>query len=87
MDEVTSERQLVAKEQGVDKAANLSDEVIYRVEVPANRYDLLTTEGLVRAVRAYLTSELPKPFTTTQATITVTVAPSVKDLSLSDLIL
>lgn len=77
LDEVTSERQLVAKEQGEEKAANLSDEAIYRIEVPANRYDLLTTEGLVRAVQAYLTSKLPPACSTTIGPISVTVKPAV----------
>jgi len=59
LDEVTSERNMVSKEQGKLRAESLSDEIIYRIEVPANRYDLLCHEGLVRALRAYLYSEQP----------------------------
>lgn len=77
LDEVTSERQLVAKEQGEERAAHLSDEAIYRIEVPANRYDLLTMEGLVRAVQAYLTSKLPPICSTIMGPIRVTVKPAV----------
>lgn len=77
MDEVTSERQLVAKEQGEERAASLSDEAIYRIEVPANRHDLLTTEGMVRTLRAYLTSKLPPVCTAVAGPITVTVKPAV----------
>lgn len=73
LDEVTSERQLVAKEQGEDKAANLSDEAIYRIEVPANRYDLLTTEGLTRALKCYLASTLPPEINTVGGPISLTV--------------
>jgi phenylalanyl-tRNA synthetase beta chain len=54
LDEVTSERQIVAKEQGEAAARGLSDEVIYKIELPANRYDLLTVEGLSRALRSFL---------------------------------
>lgn len=78
MEEVTSERQLVAKEQGESKAANLSDAAIYRIEIPANRYDLLTTEGLVRALKSYLTAKVPVPIRTTGGPITVSVSPSVQ---------
>lgn len=80
LDEVTSEKQLVSKEQGEAKAANLSDEAIYRIEIPANRYDLLCTEGLVRALKAYLNRTLPEPLTTVAGPITVTVAPSTQQI-------
>lgn len=77
LDEVTSERQLVAKEQGEDKAANLSDEAIYRIEVPANRYDLLTTEGLVKALKCYLSNVEPPKTTTVKGPISLTITPNV----------
>lgn len=35
-------------------ASGLSDEIIYKIEIPANRYDLLCLEGLVDALRVYL---------------------------------
>jgi hypothetical protein len=48
----TSEREIKAKEQGkVDESA--SDEIIYKVEVPANRYDLLCPEGLSQALKIF----------------------------------
>uniref|UniRef100_A0A1I8FZ16 Phenylalanine--tRNA ligase beta subunit n=1 Tax=Macrostomum lignano TaxID=282301 RepID=A0A1I8FZ16_9PLAT len=57
LDEVTSEREMLAKEQGDAKAAQmgdqLSDAVIYKIEVPANRYDLLCVEGLSRALMVF----------------------------------
>lgn len=80
LDEVTSERQLIAKEQGVEKAAHLSDETIYRVEIPANRYDLLTMEGLVRAVKAYLQPGEVPSHKTLPGPITVTVKPSTSGI-------
>lgn len=46
----TSEKEMVSKEHGGAKVEGLSEEIIYRVEVPANRYDLLCLEGLARAL-------------------------------------
>lgn len=50
LDEVTSEKQMLSKEQGSQKAEGASEEVIFRVDIPANRYDLLCLEGLARAL-------------------------------------
>jgi phenylalanyl-tRNA synthetase beta chain len=68
LDDVTSAREMYFRECGakveeseaapsadVTKAAEaLSDAVIYKVDIPANRYDLLSLEGLVRALRVFL---------------------------------
>lgn len=54
LDEVTSEKQQVAKEQGKDKAVGLSDDVIYKIDIPANRYDLLCLEGFVHSLKVFL---------------------------------
>ena len=40
--------------QGAEKAAGLSDAVIYKIDIPANRYDLLCLEGLARGLRVFL---------------------------------
>lgn len=42
---------MISKEQdgGSQLAADASEEIIYRIEIPANRYDLLCLEGLVNA--------------------------------------
>ncbi|CAJ1461948.1 unnamed protein product [Effrenium voratum] len=53
LDDVTSQKEMVEREQGADKAAGLSDRVIFKVDVPANRYDLLCIEGLVRALQIF----------------------------------
>lgn len=39
---------------GADKAVGLSDEVLYKIDIPANRYDLLCIEGLARSLRVFL---------------------------------
>lgn len=57
LDEITSERQQVAREQGATAAKDLSEDVIYKIELPANRYDLMSMDGLARAIRCYLTGE------------------------------
>ena len=33
---------------------NLSTDILYKIEVPANRYDLVCLEGLVVALKTYL---------------------------------
>ncbi|CAH1775466.1 unnamed protein product [Owenia fusiformis] len=53
LDEVTTEKAMLSKEQGAEKALEADDEVIYRVELPANRYDLLCVEGLVRGLLVF----------------------------------
>ncbi|BHF70285.1 hypothetical protein SprV_0301333500 [Sparganum proliferum] len=51
LDEITSEQELAKREQGdVGAVGSKSDTTIYKVEVPANRYDLLCAEGLTRAL-------------------------------------
>ncbi|KAA3672182.1 phenylalanyl-tRNA synthetase beta chain [Paragonimus westermani] len=53
LDEVTSEKELVTREKGEDRAANCSSDKLYKVEVPANRCDLLCSEGLTRALKIF----------------------------------
>lgn len=52
LDEVTSAKRLLAKERGEAAAGDVdvSDDTIYKIDVPANRYDLLCLEGLVRSL-------------------------------------
>lgn len=61
LDDVTSERTEATKSSTVklskDQLAALSEEVIYKIDVPANRYDLLCVEGLGRALRVFLGDE------------------------------
>jgi len=58
LDEVTSEKIEATKSSTVkltqDQLNALSDEVIYKIDVPANRYDLLCLEGIVRAFKIFL---------------------------------
>uniref|UniRef100_A0AAF5PW73 Phenylalanine--tRNA ligase beta subunit n=1 Tax=Wuchereria bancrofti TaxID=6293 RepID=A0AAF5PW73_WUCBA len=64
LDEVTSEKAAAQKEQSLTTdekdLSKLCDEEIYKIELPANRYDLLCIEGLSRALRIFR-SEMKPP--------------------------
>ena len=47
LDEVTTK-----KEYGKSKTNSPDDCVIYKIDIPANRYDLLCLEGLARALHS-----------------------------------
>eukprot|EP00271_Cylindrocystis_brebissonii_P019754 TRINITY_DN619_c0_g2_i1.p1 TRINITY_DN619_c0_g2~~TRINITY_DN619_c0_g2_i1.p1 ORF type:complete len:638 (+),score=131.05 TRINITY_DN619_c0_g2_i1:205-2118(+) len=57
LDDVTTEQAIVRKEKHLKETAQQDEEVIYKIEVPANRYDLLCLEGLARALRVFLGRE------------------------------
>ncbi|BFF91137.1 phenylalanine--tRNA ligase beta subunit [Drosophila madeirensis] len=63
LDEVTTEKQMLTKEQGdVAAAADASEEIIYRIDIPANRYDLLCLEGLVTGLLVFQGKVKPPKF-------------------------
>ncbi|XP_069069567.1 phenylalanine--tRNA ligase beta subunit [Pleurodeles waltl] len=53
LDEITSEKDIISKEQGDCKAGSASDVILFKIDVPANRYDLLCLEGLVRGLQVF----------------------------------
>ncbi|KAL2338259.1 hypothetical protein Fmac_012705 [Flemingia macrophylla] len=54
LDDVTTEKAIVRKEKHLDEEeADEDEEVIYKIEIPANRYDLLCLEGLAQALRVF----------------------------------
>merc|ERR1712166_459716 len=53
LDEVTSEKEMAQKERGDAAAAECSDDAIYKLDVPANRPDLLCMEGIARTLMVY----------------------------------
>mmetsp|Transcript_23920 Transcript_23920/g.58032 ORF Transcript_23920/g.58032 Transcript_23920/m.58032 type:complete len:645 (-) Transcript_23920:176-2110(-) len=53
LDEVTSDFEMMRKERGEEAASGASKRVIYKIDVPANRYDLLCLEGLVLALQVF----------------------------------
>lgn len=58
LDEITSEREEAQKSVTAnfskDQLAQMSDAIVYKIDVPANRYDLLCVEGLSRALKIFL---------------------------------
>ncbi|KAL0490687.1 phenylalanine tRS [Acrasis kona] len=64
LDDITSERRQLRKEMGdnIDQAKldAASDEELYKIEIPANRYDLLCYEGMVRALNVFR-GRIPAP--------------------------
>ncbi|BBN19081.1 phenylalanyl-tRNA synthetase beta chain [Marchantia polymorpha subsp. ruderalis] len=59
LDEVTTEGKIIRKEKHLeeDAATEGDEEWIYKIEVPANRYDLLCLEGLARGLRVFTGKE------------------------------
>ncbi|KAH6836025.1 tRNA synthetase beta subunit family protein [Perilla frutescens var. hirtella] len=55
LDDVTTEKAIIRKEKHLEEEEEASEdeEVIYKIEVPANRYDLLCLEGLSQALRIF----------------------------------
>jgi phenylalanyl-tRNA synthetase beta chain len=53
LDDVTNEKEMVKNEQGKAKEG-LSEETLYKIEIPANRYDLLCLEGLAMSLKTFL---------------------------------
>lgn len=45
---------MIAKEQGSEKGVDASEEIIYRIDIPANRYDLLCLESLTIGLLIFL---------------------------------
>ncbi|XXQ37062.1 phenylalanine--tRNA ligase [Plasmodiophora brassicae] len=82
LDDVTSEAAMFAKMKGVEAAPNLSTDVIYKIDIPANRYDLLCLEGLARALRVYRQSEDPPEYIVDDVAdpLTMRVSPSTKQI-------
>ena len=66
LDDVTSEGLMKRKELGLDTDAPLdaSDEdIIYKIDIPANRYDMLCVEGVARALNVFRQKNPPPTFT------------------------
>ncbi|KAB5529639.1 hypothetical protein DKX38_019720 [Salix brachista] len=58
LDDVTTEKAIIRKERHLDDeedggVGDDDEEIIYKIEVPANRYDLLCLEGIAQALRVF----------------------------------
>ena len=82
LDEITSEREEAIKAAAGNlsdkQLQDYSDQVVYKIDVPANRYDLLCIEGLSRALQIFLGDRdapkyqiVPSPTTAHPTTMTV----------------
>ncbi|KAL8129904.1 hypothetical protein V2J09_019059 [Rumex salicifolius] len=62
LDDITTERAISRRERHLDEEEAAEDEeIIYKIEVPANRYDLLCLEGLAQSLRVFEElEEIPK---------------------------
>lgn len=53
----TSEKEILRKEhhgsEAAVAAADAEDEVLYKIDIPANRYDMLCLEGIARALNIF----------------------------------
>ncbi|KAL5544838.1 hypothetical protein UlMin_008622 [Ulmus minor] len=64
LDDVTTEKAIIRKEKHLDDDLGDEDEeVIYKIEIPANRYDLLCLEGLAQALRIFNKQEETPTYT------------------------
>ncbi|KAI3736793.1 hypothetical protein L2E82_26780 [Cichorium intybus] len=56
LDDVTTEKAIIRKEKHLKEDEDIAgdEEIIYKIDVPANRYDLLCLEGLVQSLRIFL---------------------------------
>ncbi|OEL14062.1 Phenylalanine--tRNA ligase beta subunit, cytoplasmic [Dichanthelium oligosanthes] len=61
---LTTEKAIIRKEKHLEDDGEVEgdDEVIYKIEVAANRYDLLCLEGLARALRVFTGTEASPVF-------------------------
>ncbi|CAA6660952.1 unnamed protein product [Spirodela intermedia] len=60
LDDVTTEKAIIRKEKHLEEDAEPDgddEEVIYKIEVPANRSDLLCLEGIARSLRIFTGAE------------------------------
>ena len=44
---------MLRKEHGGQENKEASDEVLYKIDIPANRYDMLCLEGIARALNIF----------------------------------
>lgn len=61
LDDVTSEKTMQEKETGAATNSAGTD-ILYVIAIPANRYDLLCLEGIVRSLRVFMGKEEPAVF-------------------------
>uniref|UniRef100_A0A6G1SD82 Phenylalanine--tRNA ligase beta subunit n=1 Tax=Aceria tosichella TaxID=561515 RepID=A0A6G1SD82_9ACAR len=71
LDEITSEKKMAMKEKNA--TGQESDDVIYKIDLPANRYDLVCLEGLVLALKIFTGKMKPPDYQVRPSGIKFTV--------------
>eukprot|EP01063_Lacrimia_lanifica_P024350 TRINITY_DN32275_c0_g1_i1.p2 TRINITY_DN32275_c0_g1~~TRINITY_DN32275_c0_g1_i1.p2 ORF type:complete len:637 (+),score=321.11 TRINITY_DN32275_c0_g1_i1:62-1912(+) len=81
LDDVTSEKEMYLREakENVNKEilATKSDEEVYKIELPANRYDLLCVEGLTTALLVFMEKMKTPQYKITAPKLKMTVDKSI----------
>eukprot|EP01006_Ploeotia_vitrea_P000767 TRINITY_DN103623_c0_g1_i1.p1 TRINITY_DN103623_c0_g1~~TRINITY_DN103623_c0_g1_i1.p1 ORF type:complete len:605 (+),score=80.35 TRINITY_DN103623_c0_g1_i1:34-1815(+) len=80
LDDVTSEYEIKRREQGEEAAKGACKDVIYKIDLPANRYDLVCVEGFATALRVYLGLMGVPKFRCLPPQLTMKVSNSVKNV-------
>ena len=62
LDEVVTEAEQTTKTRGTADGPAPIEEVVYKIEVPANRYDILCLEGMARALNVFLGNAAPPEY-------------------------
>eukprot|EP00667_Euglena_gracilis_P007906 EG_transcript_7994 len=81
LDEVTSAREMAAREQKAadkKKLQAFSDTPIYKIDLPANRYDLLSVESFAVALRVFMGAMAPPQYRLVGEQHVMKVSASVK---------
>ena len=80
LDEDTTDDVMAARKKGGKEAAEAGEPEL-KIELPANRYDLLCLEGLARGLRQFLGKENPPTFKLSNPAnmVECTVEESVRD--------
>lgn len=80
LDDVVVEKPALGS-RALSGGVNTEEIVTYKIEVPANRYDLLCVEGLAQALRVFLGTERAPAYTLScEPKTTMSVSAGVKDV-------
>ncbi|KAK9804450.1 hypothetical protein WJX73_003051 [Symbiochloris irregularis] len=70
LDDVTTAEEVQRKQQHQEASASTAqeEEILYKIDIPANRYDMLCLEGIARALNIFLGRLQPVHYTVTDVT-------------------
>eukprot|EP00049_Salpingoeca_infusionum_P010246 m.173816 g.173816 ORF g.173816 m.173816 type:complete len:625 (+) comp14587_c0_seq9:403-2277(+) len=77
LDEVTSEAEELEK---AGSTASGSDETIFKIDIPANRYDLLCLEGICRGLNVFLEKDTAPTYTTVAPTQSLSITANCAEV-------